>query len=811
MKISIKQALRRIRSSLPAGLAIIVLVALAVGAATATFSVANDLLVKDLPYPDSSRLVLIWEKLPLWDLSLVPARIPTYLAVKDQARSLDGVCLFHPQRVSVTGLGTPLQTTALYVSDGFFEMLGVNLVAGRSFLQSEHKRGSDQVVMISESLWRSRMGGRPRAIGSRIILDQNPATIVGIVPSSFRFPNSQSLQGFENRAAVDFWKPILFDGAPVPRQLRNWNDLMLGRISSSSSQEQVEVELQTILNQLNLQYPGSHYEGGSLAIANFKRELVGQYTKPLAGLSAGVLLFLLIGTLNVSTLLLTRSSALENEFAIRLALGANRSGVFSSLLAETTMLMVAGAAGGLLIAWGLLKSLGLVVANYLPRLVGLTFDWQSFLLACTLVGVSSLMFGVLPSVLMIRPDFGARLTGAIQRMSTSGSTLRTLSVILVLQVSLAATLLYSVGLLTRSFSNLMEEDAGFDSSDVLTMRLNLVSQLIDRLKFHQYLDDVLMRVDALADVSTAGFINDLPLVDNRNISDTSRYGALPDGGIKAEWRGATPNYFQAMRIPLISGRVFEDRDRASGTRIAVVSDVLAQTLWPDENPIGKRFKRGTPSESAPWYSVIGVVGSIRHAGLDHDPRPQVYRPHFDALMSEATLVVKTRTNPTELLRSVQSAVWGIDSDVPISRIRTMDEVVGDSVAERSFVIFVSGTTSIIALVLAVIGVISLVLFWVQQESHSIGVRKALGARTEQVVRSFVWRALIRVSVGLLAGLVIGRAVGHALDGWLYETEPWDWLVAIGVCAFVLVGGVGSSWMGARRCAHLDPVRILSQK
>lgn len=805
-----KQTLRTLSSKVQSLSTIGLTVAIAVGTAATAFSVARHFLFKKLPYHEPSTLAMAWEQYPGFDFENTPVRIPTYLAIKSGTPSLQESCVFRPQETVITDLGDAQLRNSLRVCSGFFKLLGVNPLMGRTFSEIEQTSDRNNVAVISEQFWDLQMNRDESAVGRTLRLDGQPVTVIGVMPNDFRFPSSTKLQGFTGISRIDIWRPIVLDRPAPTRQVRQFNHLMIVRLDPGVSRSQIASELRLVSDRLAAQYP-ANYEGSRIVITSIRSELFGTYEIPVALFSASVLIFVLIAALNISTQLRIDNVARRQEIATRLAMGAKPSGVIVQLLTEFAGIVLVGSIGGFILAQLTLTALVVFAPSTLPELLDVGFDWLAFAMAVLLTLFAGCILMLIPYLHSVRRDIVRDLIGFGGMRGPSPKIITSLKIMLILQVALAASLLFGAGLLARSLVQILNEDLGLNPDKVLAIEMRLGrNQWGSTNQSARFVEEIFGRLKQLTGVLEVGLINDLPLVDDRNRSDTSKYGGISGEEIIAEWRLVRGEYLQVMEIPLIEGRFISILDRSSEARVAVVNHVLADRFWPDESPIGKRIKRADASTESPWYTIVGVVGAVRHVGLDQTPSPQVYRSDFDkSIYSIMTLVVRADSeNLDALLGPIRSTISIVDSEIPISRVSSMDDIVSESLADRRFGMLIAALVALVAVVLAIIGVVSFVAFSIHIQRHSIGVKLALGATEKRIVGDYLKNILAVMLIGLAISVPLGYMFARGISGMLYGIVEWDLYTQLCVWGALLVCGGLATWITSQEIASLDANRVL---
>lgn len=795
----LQQASRFFRSKPAFALTLSTLVALSVGAATATFSLTRHILFRDLPYPDPPQLVLISETNAG---GYHPVRIPTYDALIEQSQLLETASIGHITSVLISGLREPIRTDAVKVSSEFFPILGAQPFIGRTFEYDEQFSGRDNVIIISQSFWKGHFESNPSILGKSIVVNDRPHNIVGIMPTSFEFPRFEHKWIDADRAAeAELFLPVKLD-EPLANQLSNFNYFMIGRIDQSANRESLISEYRVIRDRLNATYPG-RYDDWWINVTDIESAIRGRYEIALWIFNGAVFAFIIIASLNISTLLLVQGVTRRRTISTLIALGSMPRNILSQMFAEFLAVILLGGTFGYVASVGILKGLIAFSPMRFSQIADTSIDLYSFAMALTLLMFSCSIIVAVPYLKLagVMGTTGLNVASGSKSQITTVANRRSIASISLAQVTIASTLVFSAGLLVKSFLNLLEEDSGFESEAVLTMRLNVSPEgypVQDRTPFFE---QVLRGVGQLPEVRNVGSINMLPLDGVSNVSTTFKYGGEEGDAIRAEYRWIRGDYFAAMGIPLVQGRMFRASDRLVESNLAVVSEDLARHLWGDSNAIGRQFQRGSGS----YNTVIGIVGGVRNWGLDQAAIPQVY--FLDTARSQISLVIQSDSDPASIVGSIVSTVKNMDSNVAISNIQTMNEMIGRSVANQRFGIFIAAVVSVISLLLSLFGVASLVAYTIEQDAHEIGVRLALGATVQQIIVYYVTRSTVLISVGLVGGLTVIQFI-DVFARLLYRTEPWDPVASTGTCIIILGAGIVVSFWTARRVSRLNPKSLL---
>ncbi|HTA68793.1 MAG TPA: ABC transporter permease [Bryobacteraceae bacterium] len=787
------------RSPSFSGIALLALV-LGIGANTAIFSVVNAVLLRPMPFRDPSRLVLVWEASPRTSKKNVanPQNLADW---QKRNRSFEKMAAYVPfqQTMSLTGDGTPDEVPGNYATRDFFSILGVQPILGRDFLPEEDVSGDkNNVALISEGLWRRRYGADPGILGKKLILRGTPTTVVGVLPASFRFPDVKA----------DIWELIHLD----PQAKRGGRFLApIARLKAGVSIEQAQAEMNIITAELARENPAFDTKWGASVIP-LRENFTGELRTPLLVLLGAVGLVLLIACANVANLMLMRSSARQREMAIRTSLGAGRARIIRQLLVESTILGSMGGLLGLLFAvWakdGLLAMLPDDMS--VAKVNSVTIDHN--VLAFTAIASlgTGLLFGLLPALRASRPDLSDTLKEGGRAVSASLSRNRMRAALVAGEMALALMLLIGAGLLIKSFVRLENVAPGFQPDRILSLRIGLTSARYGNLqKTSDGLRDILHRIEQVPGVSSVGSIQWPPLSGLGSATGfsvagrpTPKPGDEPVTGVSI----VTPGYFATMSIPLIKGRLFSDRDRAGAPQVTIVSQSLARQQLPGVDPIGQRlfvqWGRQTP------YEIVGVVGDIKHDGLDKESAPNVYFPDAQEPNGGGTLVIRTGADPMKLAPVIEQVIHGYDKDQAIADIQPLDVFLSKSVARPRFQSVLLASFAALALLLAAIGTFGVMSYSVAQRAHEIGIRVALGAQRDQVLRLVVGQGLVLALIGTAAGMAGAFVLTRYLRALLFNVSPTDASIFIAVPVVLCAVALGASYFPARKAAGVDPIAAL---
>ena len=770
--------------------------ALGIGANSAIFSVVNSVLLRPLPYHQPDRLVMVWHNNTKEGKPDDFIAYPSFLDLRAQSQRLEDAAALTPLwRFVLPGSDGHEQVDGHWVSSSFFQVLGVQPLKGRGFTANEDRPGGVPAVIVSYRLWRNHFDGDPNILGRAVPLNNSAAPIVGVMPPGFRFLDD-----------VDLWAPLsqnpfLERGRGV-RLLR-----MVGRLAPGATVAQAQAEMEGIAGRLERAYPDTNTGLGARVIA-LDDQLVGGIRLALLVLMAGVGCVLLIACVNVASLLVARAAAREKEIALRSALGAGRLRLVRQFLTESVVLALLGGAGGLLCAfWGLRLLRGLSPPG-LPRVDEISLDGAVLGFTLLVSLLAGLVFGLLPALQLSRGSLQESLKEG-GRTTATGGTSRIRNVLAVAEMALALALLVAAGLLIRSFARLIHVDPGFRSDHVLTMQLSVpssYSQPGQRLALYK---EMFARLEALPGVASAGGVTRLPLgagvtttleIEGRPVSP----GEQPE----IEFRRASTHYFAAMGIPLRTGRVFTERDTAAAPPVAVITEGAARRFWPGENPIGRRVRFLPGGSDAPWYTIVGVVGDVKHFGLDAEARPELYM-HFDqGPPGGPLLAIRTSGDPTNLAAAARRELRRLEKELVISRVKTMTELVSESVAQRRFHALLLGGFAAVALALAAVGIYGVMAHAVTQRTHEIGVRMAMGAQPGDVFRLVIGQGMLLALLGVGIGLVSALGVTRFLERLLFGVEPMDLLTFGAAALFLSAVAFVACYVPARRATRVDPMAAL---
>jgi putative ABC transport system permease protein len=799
-------AARMLRKNPAFALAAVVTLALGIGANTAIFSVCNAVLFRPPPYADPDRIVMLWERTGAGTLMTVaPANFVDW---RGASRSFSEMAAFSAGfggNVSfiLDGQTEAARLSGATVSSNFFSVLGVRFARGRSFLQEEDRPGENRVAILSHHVWQERFGAERDIAGRRVTLNDVSYTVVGVLPADFRFATSAG--GFQERNQFDVWVPIALDLEKLQRGTHPLR--VIARLNPGVTLAMAQAELDVIGANLARAYPGDNRDEGITAVP-LKEQLTADVRKPLEMLLGAVGLVLLLACANVANLLLSRAVARHREMAIRVALGASRRRLAQQLLTESVLLSTIGGIAGLLLALTAMKLLSSYLPADLSRAAGITIDLRIMLFATMVSLATGILVGLMPLVGAGRVNAAASLKESNRATGSRQSGVR--NALAVTQIAIAIVLLIGAGLMTKSLWALMHVAPGFRSQGILTARLSLPrSRYPDNRRIAAFEEALSERLRGRSGVQSAGFATYLPLsgMDNGWGFVVEGRPPLPIGVFNmAKYRPVSAGYFETIGIPLIQGRWFTPSDTADSPWVVVISDSMARQYWRGENPIGQRLRFGSPTAR----TVIGIVGDVRHDGLDGETKPDMYVPVQQApnIESSPTVVVRTSLDSRAGAAQLRAAVSAVDRAVPVDRIETVEQLVSASVAQPRFRAVILAAFSIVALAMASIGIYGVVNYLVIQRTREFGIRLSIGATRVDVLRLVLGRAAVLIGAGTAFGLGGSVLLVRLIANLLFGTAPMDPLTFAAVPFVLAAVALLASYIPARRATLVDPMVAL---
>jgi predicted permease len=788
-------ALRSLRRS-PGFTAVAVLcLALGIGANAAIFSVINAVLLKPLPYAEPDRLVRAYETSKTFN-GHGSVSFPNFHDWGGQISSLEHLTAWTAASVALQGSAEPERIRVVAGTSDLFALVGTRPLHGRGFAPgSTTKQG--EVLVLGEKLWRRRFGGDPAVVGRAVRIDDTPYTVLGVMPAAFDFPPNE---------AADAW--ALFDPSPGARKNRGSHMLgVAGRLRPGVPVERAQAELQQVAARLERAYPAEQ-AGRSAVLEPLREAMVGRSRPALLILFGAVALVLLIACANVANLLLARAAVRRREVAVRLALGAGRARLVRQFLVESLVLAAAGALLGALLAWWGLAILEPLAQGALPISGGIPLDARVFAFLILVSALSGILFGLVPALQASREELRDVLSDSGAKSTAGGRQQLFRNGLVVLEIALSLILLVGAGLLLRGFLALSATPSGLMAEGVLTAHV-AVPDAKTKGATARIFQPLLDRVRHLPGVRSAGMISMLPIQDAwMNGSYTVVGRPAPPAGQEplAEQRVASPQLFAALGVPVLRGRDFTEHDGGKGVRLVIVNEALARRQFPGEDPVGKRLQ--IDATGGP-HTIVGMIGSIRQAGLDEAPQPEIYYPYVqegaEGALGDAILVVRTTVPPTGLAGPIRGALRSVDPNLPLFKVETMQEVIHKSLAGQRLNLWLLAIFAGIALVLSAAGLYGVISYLVAQRTREIGVRIALGAQTRDVIGLVMRQGTRLTALGVALGLAGALAFTRVLGTLLYGVSARDPLTFGGIAALLAAVALLATWLPARRAARVDPM------
>jgi putative ABC transport system permease protein len=782
-------------------------IALGIGANTAVFSVVNAVLLKSLPYHEPETLMLVWgsgeEDGSLRNRNQVSA---TDVAdFRKQNTTFEDVATYTGWNPIMSGDGaTAERIPAIQVGDGFFNVMKGTPMLGRVFTAEEQQEGKDFVVVLGFGIWQRRFAGDRAIVGRKILLNSRPYTIVGVMGPDFHALPSTLVQ-----PEGQFYRPVAEPYDDTQRSARHLR--AIGRLKPGVTVAQAQSEMTMIAQRLEQQHPQTN-KGRGIHVASITEDTIGGASRALWMIFGAVGFVLLVACANVANLLLARATVRRKEITIRSAIGAGRRQLIRQLLTESVLLSVIGGALGLLFAiWGtrVIEKIG---SKINPVFNGFHIDLRVLGFTFGLTILTGLIFGLAPALQMSRPNLTESLKEGGRGFGGSAKGNRLRGALVIAEVAMTLVLLVAAGLLVRTLVRLGKVDKGFNSQNVLTMNIGLPGVKYPKaenwIAFYKQLNE---RIASLPGVKAAGITSVLPLSDNfdgRGLA-VEDHPKPPGEEISVDLYVVTPGYLRALEIPLQKGRAITEQDTADAMKIALINQTMAQQLWPNQDPIGKRIKfPGSEKNPQPWRTIVGVVSDVSQYALDQKAPMQIYLPHEQFPTSFNTIVVKTANRPEELTAAVRGAILSVDGEQAVYNVATLQELQSNSILLRSFFMLLLITFASLALVLAAVGIYGVMSYAVTQRTQEIGIRMALGAGTNDVLRLILRSGLMMAAAGILIGLAGAFALTRLLAALLFGVQPTDALTFASVSATLIAAALLACYLPARRAAKVDPLMAL---
>jgi putative ABC transport system permease protein len=779
---------------------------LGIGATTAIFSIVNAVIINPLPYKEPERLLQFWESNPLknWTQNVIaPANLLDWQAQNQSFTEIAAYIGSDKKGPGLTGFqlnsgDEPVRLQGLYVTGNLFTVLGSNALLGRTLVEEETWQGKHEVLVLSYNLWQRQFAGDPNIIGQKVTLSGRTREVVGVMPQGFYFPSKD----------VELWAPMGWDRNQISQVRRPHFLRAIGRLKPGVTADQARSEMTQIAAGLEQKYPDTNTQRG-VGVGPLKDWIVSDIEFSLIVLFAAVGFVLLIACINVANLLLARVATRSREVAIRSALGASRKRIIFQLLTESLLLAVLGAALGLILAvWG--KDLLIAYSpGDIPRLDEIRLDWRVLSFTIVATFLTTLLTGLAPAIQSSNPQLSTTLKEGGQRGSAGqGNRLR--NVLVIAEVALAIVLTIGAGLMIRSFLQLQKVDSGVDARNVLTFKVSLPGAIYRENSQQQaFFNQAEQRIRNLPGVEAVGSTTMLPLKGYLWTGDMTIEGWSPEDYVReVRHKEVTLDYFRAIGLPLQSGRNFNDSDNEKSQPVIVVNATFAKRIFPNDEAVGKRVKFGKPTVQGVWQTIIGVVGDEKQDGLNVEVKPEVYQSNLQSAQNEMAMVVRASSDPETLVGAVRQEIRALDRNLPLYEIKTMNEVIGDSLTRSRFITLLLFGFACLALILAAIGIYGVMAYGVTQRTQEIGIRMALGAGRGDVLKMVLWQGMKMTFSGVVIGLVTAFALSRLIANLLFGVSASDPITYVLVALILSLVALLACYMPARRATKTDPLVAL---
>ncbi len=787
--------------------------ALGIGANTAIFSVVNTLLLKPLPYLEGERLVMVWQTNPKIEFfaNQIPPTVADYFDWQEQNQVFESLALFGSGAKNLTGNGDPVKIGAAQVTANFFELMGIHPVLGAGFSTDTSPSTTEKIVVISHNLWQNQFGGNEKIIGEKILLNQESFTVVGVMPAGFNFPRAAEMPkhlGIDKQ--TDLWTPVQF----TPEQKRdraNHFNTVIARLKPQVSLQQAQTEMRTIAIRAEEQY-ADYNAGFGIRLVPFREQFVGDVKLALLVLMSAVGFVLLIACANVANLLFARSSARQKEIAVRTAVGASRGRVIRQLITESLLLALLGGLLGILFAPWAIGLLVKLAPQNIPFLQEIKTDTSVLIFTFIISLFTGVLFGLAPAFQASKLNLNEALKADSKAAIGSAHRRRTRNAIVIAEIALSLVLLVGAGLTIKSFARLINVDAGFKAAQVITFNPAASARKYgnneQRVAFNQ---QVLEQIKAIQGVEAVGAVSDLPLSGSENMGGFSIEGIPEEAANKStmiDRRAATAGYFEAMEIPILKGRYFNEFDHPQSPGVAIVSESFVRRYLPGEEALGKRVKLGSASSDRPYLTIVGVVGDVRHTTLTDEVRPHLYYPFLQRPQLGMSYVVRSENSLQTMAPLFRDAVWRVDKDSPVENLKSLEQSVIESTSQKRFQMLLLSSFAGLALLLASVGIYGVMSYSVSQRTQEIGIRLALGARPGDLLKMILKDGLLMTGTGVGIGLICAFALTRLMANLLFEVSPTD-PMTFTIVSLILTGvALAACLVPARRATKVDPMVAL---
>lgn len=783
--------------------------AIGIGANSAIFSVANTLFLRPLPYKDADRLVILWNRSPGLNVEQDWFSLGQYLDIKIENRVFEQTAVTIGGSYNLTGAGIPEHIEGARVSSSLFSLLGSQAAYGRVFLPEEDEKGKAPTVILSNAFWQRRFGSDPTIVGKTLTLNDQNFSIVGVLPAGFTL-NKEVMPTVNGVQRADVFLPLpISDSDRTNRGGEDYN--IFARLKPGVTVAQAQADMDLIAAQMKRQYPENYPANGglTLSVVSLLEQVVGGIRRALYVLLGAVAFVLLIACANVANLLLARAAVRQKEMAIRSAVGASRWRIIKQLLTESVVLAMIGGLLGLGLAFAAVKALRVFGSANIPRLPEIGVDGRVLAFTFFVSLLTGIVFGLVPALKASRVDLNETLKDG-GRSSGGGSNHRTRNLLVVAEVALSLMLLIGAGLLIRSYQRIQNASPGFNPRGVLSLRLALPAVRYTTpesvFNFYKQLGE---GVKQLPGVQSVGMNLVLPLSNyNAAWGPITVEGYVPKASselIISNERFVSQEYFRTMEMPLVKGRQFDEHDIKGAPDVTIINEALAARFWPNEDPIGKRIQRGG---KAPWRTVVGVVRDEKKVNLENEPLIALYHPIDQFNIRSRYLVARTSADTDQLMAAITKQVHALDPQLPVYDANTMERRLYDSLARRRFAMLLLGVFSAVALVLAAIGIYGVMSYWVNQRTHEIGIRVALGAQQHNIVQLVIRQALVLVVIGIAVGLAAAFALTRVMASLLFGISATDGLTFVVISMLLAAVALIASYLPARRATKVDPIIAL---
>ena len=782
--------------------------AIGIGATTAIFSVTNALLLRPLPYRDAERLVILWNRSPGLNVAQDWFSPGQYLDIKAETQSFEQVAATIDSSFNLTTEGRAFRVEGARVSSSLFPVLGAQPMLGRVFTPTEDDEGQTTTAILSHGFWQQHFAGDRNVVGKTLALNGNQIEIVGVMPPDFSL-NKEVMPTVNKISSAQILLSLPMGWSK--RTVRTNEDYnILGRLRFGVTMDQAQADIDRIVGGMKEQYPNNYPPGSGfmISVVPLLQQVVGEVQRPLWILLGAVGFVLLIACSNVAILQLARAAARQKEIAVRAAVGAGRTRIVRQLLTESVVLSLIGGVLGLLLAFVVTRLLRLAGPDTLPRLNEIGVDGRVLAFTFFVALLTGIVFGLAPALRASRVDLNSVLKDG-GRGSVGKGHQRLRNSFVIVQVALSLVLLIGAGLLVRSYRHIQNANPGFNSRNVLSLRLSLPNSRYKGPAVTNFYKQLAERLRAVPGVEAAGTSYSLPMSSVALAwGPITIEGYVPKNSadfIMSNERFVSPGYFPALGVPLVSGRYFDERDVKGAAETVIVNENLAQRFWPNQDPLGKRLQR---ADKQTWRTVVGVVRDSREFSFDSEPPFSIYHPHEQFPIGTMFVVIRTAGDPTQIVPAVTKQIQALDPELPAFDLMTMDQRLSQSLARRRFSTFLLGAFAVVALILAAIGIYGVIAYSVAQQTQEIGIRMALGATPLQIKTMVVGWSLIMTVAGVITGLATARALTRVMASLLFGVSATDLPTFVVPPLILAVIALLASYFPARRAARVDPTIAL---